>query len=59
MQIIRVHFVDDTGLLLRPHFTAAQHVADIVRQSTDANDRDWAVVPEFDNSERDHTKYWG
>jgi hypothetical protein len=43
-------------LLLCPQFTAAQDVAGIVRQSADANDRDWAAAPEFDDSERDHTK---
>lgn len=39
-----------------PHFAAAQDVASIVRQSEEANSRDWAAAPEFDNSERDHTK---
>lgn len=44
-------------LLLFPHFTAAQDdVGGIVRQSAEANDRDWAAAPEFDNSERDRTK---
>lgn len=43
-------------LLLCPHFAAAQDVASIVRQSKEANDRDWAAAPEFDNFERDHTR---
>lgn len=42
--------------LLCPYVTVAQAVTDIVRQSADANDRDWAAAPEFDNSERDRTK---
>jgi hypothetical protein len=45
-------------LLLSTHFATAQKndVADIIRQSTEANDRDWAAAPQFDNSERDRTK---
>ena len=44
-------------LLLWPCFTLAQDdVANIIRQSTEANDRDWAAAPDFDNSERDRTK---
>jgi hypothetical protein len=43
-------------LLLSAHFTLAQDVADIIRQSAEANNRDWAAAPEFDNSERDRTK---
>ena len=42
--------------LLCPHFMAAQDVADIIRQSAEANNRDWAAAPDFDNSERDRTK---
>lgn len=42
--------------LVCPYFAAAQDVAGIIRQSTEANNRDWAAAPEFDNSERDHTK---
>jgi hypothetical protein len=42
--------------LLCPHLTAAQDVADIIRQSAEANNRDWAAAPDFDNSERDRTK---
>jgi hypothetical protein len=44
-------------LLLWPHVPAAQQdVTTIIRKSTEANKRDWAAVPEFDNSERDRTK---
>ena len=43
-------------LLFLHHFTIAQDVAGIIRQSADANNRDWAAAPEFDNSERDRTK---
>lgn len=43
-------------LLLFPDITVAQDVAVIIRQSADANDRDWAAAPQFDNSERDRTK---
>jgi len=46
-------------LLLWTHFTVAQDVAGIIRQSTEANDRDWAAAPNFDNSERDRTKDGG
>ena len=38
------------------HSAAQQNVAAIIRQSVDANNRDWAAVPEFDNHERDRTK---
>lgn len=35
---------------------AQANVADIIRRSADANNRDWAAVPQFDNSERDRNK---
>jgi len=35
---------------------AAQDAAEIIRQSAEANDRDWTAAPGFDNSERDRTK---
>jgi len=44
-----------TPLLCAP-FTSAQDVADIVRRSAEANNRDWAAAPDFNNSERDRTK---
>jgi len=44
------------ALLMGNEFTAAQNVADIIRQSAEANNRDWAAAPDFDNSERDRTK---
>jgi hypothetical protein len=34
---------------------AQDDVAEILRRSTEANDRDWAATPEFDNYECDHT----
>jgi hypothetical protein len=43
-------------LLGSPHFMAAQDAAEIIRQSAEANDRDWTAAPGFDNSERDRTK---
>ncbi len=43
-------------LLLCPEFTTGQDVADIIRQSAEANKRDWDAVPHFDSSERDRTK---
>ena len=44
-------------LLLWTHFTAARDdAAGIIRQSTEANKRDWAAAPDFDNFERDRTK---
>jgi hypothetical protein len=43
--------------LLSIHLANAQDdVASIIRKSTEANNRDWTAAPEFDNSERDHTK---
>jgi len=47
-----------TGVLgLWSNFATAQEdVSSIIRQSAEANNRDWAAVPKFDNSERDHNK---
>jgi hypothetical protein len=43
-------------LLLSVQFAVAQEdAAGIVRQSAEANKRDWAAAPDFDNSERDRT----
>jgi hypothetical protein len=39
-----------------PIVAAQDDVATIVRRSFDANNRDWAAVPEFDNYERDRNK---
>ena len=36
--------------------TAQEDVPSIIRRSVEANNRDWAAVPEFDNRERDRTK---
>jgi len=36
--------------------SAEENVASIIRRSVEANNRDWAAVPEFDNRERDRTK---
>jgi hypothetical protein len=45
------------GFLLWPHLVNGQvDVASIIRQSAEANERDWAAVPEFDNSERDRNR---
>jgi hypothetical protein len=45
------------ALLLSSHSaTAQQDVATIIKQSTEANNRDWTAVPEFDNYERDRNK---
>jgi len=35
---------------------AEETVASIIQRSVEANNRDWAAVPEFDNRERDRTK---
>jgi hypothetical protein len=44
-------------VLLRTQSGAAQEdVATIIQRSTEANDRDWAADPEFDNSERNRDK---
>jgi hypothetical protein len=45
------------AILLWPYFANGQeNAASIIQHSAEANERDWAVVPEFDNSERDRTK---
>jgi hypothetical protein len=45
------------AILLSPYFASAQEdAASIIRRSAEANNRDWAAVPQFDNSERDRTK---
>jgi len=36
--------------------SAEENVASIIRRSVEANNRDWAAVPEFENRERDRTK---
>lgn len=46
------------AILLWPYSARGQEqdVASIIQRSTEANERDWAAVPEFDNSERDRDK---
>jgi hypothetical protein len=45
------------AILLWPHSANGQeNVASIVQHSAEASERDWAAVPEFENSERDRTK---
>jgi hypothetical protein len=39
-----------------PSATAQEDVAAIIRRSSEANNRDWSAVPEFDNYERDRNK---
>lgn len=43
---------------LLPYCYAANkpNVAEIIRQSTEANDRDWSAITKFDNYERDRNK---
>src|SRR5215469_6149079 len=36
--------------------SAQEDAASIIKKSADANDRDWAAAPQFDNSERDINK---
>jgi len=44
-------------ILLLPRCAKAQEdVASIIRQSSEANERDWAAVPQYDNAERDRDK---
>lgn len=43
-------------LLCFASVAAQDDVANIIRRSSEANDRDWAAVPEFDNYERDRNK---
>ncbi len=45
------------AILLWPYFVHGQeNAASIIQHSAEANERDWAAVPEFDNFERDRTK---
>lgn len=45
------------AILLSPYYASGQeYAANIIKHSAEANDRDWAAVPEFDNFERDRTK---
>jgi len=45
------------GFLLWPPLVNGQvDVGSIIRQSAEANERDWVAVPEFDNSERDRNR---
>ena len=45
------------AILLWPYFANGQeNAASIIQHSAEANERDWAAVPEFDNFERDRTK---
>jgi hypothetical protein len=44
------------GLLLMQSAAAQDDVANIIRQSAEAANRDWAAVPQFDDSERDRNK---
>ena len=45
------------AVLLYSHFVVAQvDAATIIKRSAEANKRDWAAVPEFENDERDRTK---
>jgi ribosomal protein L17 len=43
-------------MLLWACFASGQDVASIIQRSSEANDRDWDAVPNFDNSERDRKK---
>jgi hypothetical protein len=46
------------AIVLYPYFATAQEDASsIVRKSAEANERDWAAVPQFENSERDRDKH--
>lgn len=45
------------AILLWPHFANGQeNVTNIIEHSAEANERDWAAVSEFDDSERDRNK---
>ncbi|HKV81008.1 MAG TPA: hypothetical protein VJP02_22865 [Candidatus Sulfotelmatobacter sp.] len=45
-----------TTFLWFPSAAAQEDVATIIRRSSEANNRDWTAVPEFDNYERDRNK---
>ena len=44
------------GFLSFASAATQQDVATIIQKSSEANDRDWAAVPQFDNDERDRDK---
>ena len=51
------HFSLMAAILLWPYFANGQEsAASIIQHSAEASERDWAAVPQFDNSERDRTK---
>ena len=56
--IARTNALIALGVVLFCSITSAaqESVATIIRRSVEANNRDWAAVPEFDNRERDRTK---
>ena len=53
-----IHILQPLAILLLSSnlVSAQQDAASILRRSSEANDRDWAAAPEFDNYERDHNK---
>jgi hypothetical protein len=61
VKTLPIHFLSLLSIvgmvLLRPDPAIAQDdMASIIQRSAEANERDWAAVPDFDNSERDRNK---
>ena len=52
----KILYVVTLVLLSCPFALGQEDVANIVRKSAEANNRDWAAVPEYNNEERDRTK---
>lgn len=44
------------AILLASLSAGTQDVSEIIRRSAEANSRDWAAVPDFNNQERDRNK---
>ena len=61
MKTFRRRFINILGIMAAAFLwltsaAAREDVANIIRRSSEANNRDWAAVPEFDNYERDRNK---
>lgn len=57
IRILLATFLSILAVLLASRLANAQvDVASIIQHSSEANERDWAAVPKFDNSERDRDK---
>lgn len=56
IQVISIFWITGAVSLCSHSVNAQEDVASIIQRSAEANERDWAAVPEFDNAERDRNK---